>query len=122
MNQSPLHSSDYFFGNVAEQQFGRGWVIGPFVPDESDIRASKELEVKWSSHKAGDKRQEWTESEGRTTASFNISGRFSLHLSTGQFVLARPGDYLVWGPGVNHWWEAIEDSVILTVRWNLLET
>jgi hypothetical protein len=23
----------------------------------------------------------------------------------------------MWGPGVDHSWEALEDSVVLTVRW-----
>jgi hypothetical protein len=119
MDESLAHSPPAFFGNVSEQQFGRGWVIGPFVPGDDDIRASRDAEVKWSSHKAGDKRESWTEHEARTTASFHISGRFAVHLSSGQFILERPGDYLVWGPGINHWWEAIDDSVILTVRWNL---
>ena len=32
-------------------------------------------------------------------------------------VLAERGDYVVWGPGVDHSWCAEEESVVLTVRW-----
>jgi quercetin dioxygenase-like cupin family protein len=31
--------------------------------------------------------------------------------------LTRPGDYVVWGPGVDHSWRAEQDAVVLTVRW-----
>jgi hypothetical protein len=29
----------------------------------------------------------------------------------------REGDYVAWSPGVDHRGKAIEDAVILTVRW-----
>jgi quercetin dioxygenase-like cupin family protein len=32
-------------------------------------------------------------------------------------LLERQGDYVVWGPGVDHSWRAEEESVVLTVRW-----
>jgi hypothetical protein len=31
--------------------------------------------------------------------------------------LAEPGDYVLWGRGVDHSWEAEQDSVVLIVRW-----
>src|SRR2546427_161524 len=31
--------------------------------------------------------------------------------------LERPGDYVVWGPGIDHIWQAEADSVVITVRW-----
>jgi cupin superfamily acireductone dioxygenase involved in methionine salvage len=106
-----------FFGNVSTDHFGRGWVIGDFVPDRFDVRATDGVEIKWSTHPTGDRRASWTDDEHRTTASFMISGRFTIHLPGEVFVLDKPGDYLVFGAGINHWWEALEDSVMLTVRW-----
>jgi len=31
--------------------------------------------------------------------------------------LNHQGDYVMWGIGVDHRWEALEDTVIITVRW-----
>jgi hypothetical protein len=31
--------------------------------------------------------------------------------------LREQGDYVVWGPAVEHRWYAVQDSIILTVRW-----
>ena len=106
-----------FFGNATTDHFGRGWVLGSFVEPAGDVRATGDVEVKWSSHPGGSKRPAWTEEETRTTASFLVSGHFLIHLSSGTFTLRDPGDYLVWGEGVTHSWEAVEDSVVMTVRW-----
>jgi cupin superfamily acireductone dioxygenase involved in methionine salvage len=106
-----------FFGNADTDNFGRGWVVGHFVDDGNDLRATEDVEIKWSTHPAGDKRAAWTTGEHRTTISLLVSGRFTIHLSTGVFTLEKPGDYLVWGPGIRHWWEAVQDSVMVTVRW-----
>jgi hypothetical protein len=34
-----------------------------------------------------------------------------------EVLLARQGDYAMWGPGIDHHWSADEESVVLTVRW-----
>ena len=31
--------------------------------------------------------------------------------------ICEQGDYAVWGPGIDHSWEALADSVVITVRW-----
>jgi glyoxylate utilization-related uncharacterized protein len=46
-----------------------------------------------------------------------IEGRFRVKLSGGTYVLRRPGDYIMWGPGIGHSWRAEEDSVVVTIRW-----
>jgi quercetin dioxygenase-like cupin family protein len=46
-----------------------------------------------------------------------IKGRFQIDLSDASRELNTEGDYVVWGPGIDHCWRAIEDSVVLTVRW-----
>ncbi|SOD71201.1 hypothetical protein SAMN05892883_0766 [Jatrophihabitans sp. GAS493] len=35
----------------------------------------------------------------------------------GSTTLARQGDYATWGPGIDHSWQAEEDTVVVTVRW-----
>jgi quercetin dioxygenase-like cupin family protein len=31
--------------------------------------------------------------------------------------LEREGEYAVWGPGIDHTWQAEKDSVVVTVWW-----
>jgi quercetin dioxygenase-like cupin family protein len=46
-----------------------------------------------------------------------IAGNFRVDLTGASIVLEKQGDYVVWGPGIDHSWEAISDSVVVTVRW-----
>jgi quercetin dioxygenase-like cupin family protein len=55
--------------------------------------------------------------EHRTALLVLISGRFRVELPDRSVLLERPGDYVVWGHGVDHTWWADEESVVLTVRW-----
>ena len=48
---------------------------------------------------------------------FLISGRFVQKRPDREVELSKPGDYVMWGPGVVHAWKAVEDSVMLTIRW-----
>ena len=75
------------------------------------------LEVKWGIHPAGQKRPEWTEGEDRSTLVIMVSGRFRVDLSSDSVTLTRQGDYVTWGPGIDHSWQAESDSVVITVRW-----
>jgi hypothetical protein len=100
----------------------RGWLIGHFKPTD-DIRQSKDVEVKWGIHPAGDARTEWSPGIHAGTALILSTGRWQLNLrQPGQtdieaITLEHPGDYAVWGPGVDHIWHALEDSTVVTVRW-----
>jgi quercetin dioxygenase-like cupin family protein len=46
-----------------------------------------------------------------------VKGQFRIELTEGSGVLAKQGDYALWGPGIDHSWEALADSVVITVRW-----
>ena len=95
----------------------RGWILGHFISPKDLVRTTGDLEVKWGVHPAGQKRDNWTEGETRSTLLLLISGRFRLHLATGSTTLARQGDYVTWGPGIDHSWQAEEDSTVVTIRW-----
>ena len=95
----------------------RGWIVGNFIEPADDVRNSSDVEIKWGVHKAGEERAEWTTGETRTSIMFLISGHFVQKLPDREVDLAMPGDYVMWGPGVVHAWEALEDSTMLTVRW-----
>lgn len=104
-------------GNAATDGAARrGWLIGHFVP-EGDLRSSPEVEVKWGTHRAAEERQAPQQAEHRTTVVLLVSGRFEVALDGERLLLEEPGDYLMWGPGTGHSWRALDDSVVLTVRW-----
>jgi len=95
----------------------RGWLVGNFIEPPDSVLNSGDVEIKWGVHPAGEERADWTTGETRTSFMVLISGRFIQRLPDRQVELTKPGDYVSWGPGVVHAWRAIEDSVLLTVRW-----
>lgn len=109
---------DWYTGNANDDApQHRGWLLGHFIQPPTDVRATTDLEVKWGIHPAGEQRHEWVSDDARTTLVILISGRFQVQLSTGTANLVTQGDYVMWGPGIDHIWQAEEDSVVLTVRW-----
>jgi quercetin dioxygenase-like cupin family protein len=70
-------------------------------------------------HPAGQERPGgWTIGETRSTLVILVSGTFRVDLSgEGGARLQRQGDYLVWGPGIEHTWQAENDSFVITIRW-----
>lgn len=111
-------STDWHNGNAAEDgRETRGWLLGHFIDPAKGVRSSKAVEVKWGIHPAGEKRPEWTADDHRTTLVLMVQGNFRVDLTEASVTLARQGDYVVWGPGIDHTWEAISDSVVITVRW-----
>jgi hypothetical protein len=95
----------------------RGWIVSHFMGDTDDIRTSKDVEIKWGIHPAGDERADWQTDEYRTTVILLVEGRFYLALSGDDHLLNQSGDYVMWVPGVNDSWRAEEDSVVVTIRW-----
>lgn len=85
------------------------------MPD--GITKSGSVEMKWGVHTAGDARDEWVTGEIRTTVAILISGMFEMEFRDQATTLQNPGDYVMWGPGVDHRWRTLTDCVILTVRW-----
>lgn len=105
-------------GNATEDASAtRGWLVGHFIDPSQGVRSTGDLEVKWAHHPVGDKRPEWTSDDQRTTLVLLVEGNFRVDLTDGGKVLACQGDYIMWGPGIDHSWEALADSVVVTVRW-----
>ncbi|ASU79111.1 signal peptidase I [Actinopolyspora erythraea] len=110
--------TNWHSGNASDDgQDTRGWLLGHFIDPPEDVRATEALEVKWGHHASGEKRSGWTADDQRTTLLLLVQGRFRLELTEGSFTLERQGDYVVWGAGIDHFWEALTDSVVITVRW-----
>jgi quercetin dioxygenase-like cupin family protein len=111
-------TANWHQGNAADDGSAtRGWLVGHFINPSEGVRASKDVEVKWFRHPAGDKRPEWTSDDQRTTLVLLVEGNFRVDTTEGSSTMARQGDYVMWGPGIDHSWEAVEDSVVMTVRW-----
>lgn len=112
-------ADNWYVGN-ADDDAGRyrGWLLGHFV-DAADgaPRSTQAVEVKWGLHPAGQARAGWTEDDQRHTMVILVSGRFRLDLSVGTTTLERQGDYVVWEPGIDHSWQAENDSTVITIRW-----
>lgn len=105
-------------GNAFEDGRGRrGWIVGHFIDPAEGVLSDKDVEVKWATHPAGDRRAEWTSDDQRTTLLLLIEGEFRVDLSEASIALVRQGDYAIWGPGIDHSWEAVVDSLMMTVRW-----
>lgn len=110
-------SDHIYVGNAGVDAAGdRGWLLGHFKPP-GDPRHSDAVEIKWGVHPAGDERAQWATGETRTALLVLISGRFRVELPGRSVLLSEPGDYVVWGKGVDHSWRAEEQSTVLTVRW-----
>lgn len=111
-------AATWYSGNAAEDgDKNRGWLLGHFIDPAEGVRSTKDVEVKWGVHPAGEQRANWTTDDRRTTLVLLIAGRFRVELTEGPIILARQGDYLMWGPGIDHTWYAEENSTVLTVRW-----
>ena len=105
-------------GNAAEDgRDTRGWILGHFIDPSKGVQSSKDVEVKWGIHPTGDKRHEWTADDQRTTVVLLVEGNFRVDLTGTSVTLEKQGDYAVWGPGIDHSWEALSESVVITVRW-----
>lgn len=105
-------------GNAVEDGADtRGWIVGHFIDPAQGVRSNNDVEIKWATHPKGDKRPDWTSDDQRTTVVLLISGLFQVNLTTGVAVLASQGDYVMWGFGVDHSWEAMDESVVVTIRW-----
>jgi quercetin dioxygenase-like cupin family protein len=112
-----VEDGNVYVGKAAADAAGdRGWLLGHFKP-LGDVRHSDDVEIKWGVHPPGERRARWATDEKRTALLVLISGRFRVELPGRSVLLADQGDYVVWGPGVDHSWQAEDASVVLTVRW-----
>ena len=120
------NDGSFYFGNAAlDQVRNTGWFVGQFVPAEQGLRHQADVELKWGVHPDGEKRlHPWAQGHG-TTIAILIRGTLRVEFHSGntaqQVMMQREGDYVVYGPDVVHTWEAIGDTLVLTVRFPSVE-
>jgi hypothetical protein len=116
----------FYFGNAkADQVGGTGWFIGQFVPTELGLRRQTDVELKWGIHPDGEKRSRPWASQHSTTISVLVEGSLKLTFDVDgaqrEVTLRTKGDYVAFGPGVVHSWEAVGDTIVLSVRFPSVE-
>ncbi len=94
----------------------RGWVMGHFMESNSPFKTS-DFEVKWGLHHKDDSKDSSGTNTKSKTLSVLIRGKISLKFSNEEIILDKEGDYVYWGGGISHTWLALEESLILTIRW-----
>ncbi len=115
---TPDEPANWYQGNaLRDGADATGWLVGHFLPPSAGLRCTEDVEIKWFRHEAGETRADLAHSEQRTTVSILISGRFRVELNSAVVLLEHPGDYVIWGPGVDHTWTVEADSTVVTVRW-----
>jgi len=108
-------------GNVRnESKDFKNWVIGDFREDESPFKTDK-FEMKWSNRKKGyfSPAKEEGHQENKRTLGILVYGRMKIVFQDAnkEALLQDEGDYYYCKPTNRHSVEALEDSLILTLRW-----
>ncbi len=131
------------WGNAWDDLYQGGaatnWIVGAtglipvdslrFMQQENAERGiaadrAKNVAVKWFIHQPTDP-AEWgankPTSVGRTLSLLTNDGEFELFFSDGhariKVTLDRPGDFAIWGAGLEHSWTVLKTSAIVTIRW-----
>jgi hypothetical protein len=113
----PLDSLRFVGHGSPGRELGSGPSGGTAEPLEG-------LAIKWFQHTPQDD-PGWGRgkptSVGRTLSLLAGPGAFELSFRrdgrTCTLVLEHPGDFAIWGEGLEHRWRALEPSTVLTVRW-----
>jgi hypothetical protein len=106
------------FGNANEaSKDTRGWFVGHFMPGEENPLRTEGVEVKWYIHAKGDTRAQWAPGNPVKTLNILIRGHFVLLFPNQEIALEKEGDFVLFGPGTPHSYRAVEESLVLTVRW-----
>ena len=110
---------------TADQVRDTGWFVGQFIPAELGLRHQTDVELKWGIHPDGEKRPQPWANQNSTTISVLIEGalRVTFHVDGAQqeVTLRTKGDYVAFGPEVVHSWEALGDTIVLSVRFPSVE-
>jgi quercetin dioxygenase-like cupin family protein len=108
---STIHTGNAAIDNT------KGWFVGGSLDKSLGLRHTQDVELKWSTHVAGEERGSWVTNETRTAIAILISGKYEVVFRDQSAILSRQGDYVMWGTGQDHKGRALEDSIVLTIRW-----
>ncbi len=99
----------------------KDWIFGHFMEDDSPFK-NEDFEIKWGNRLKGFKAEEKNSiaEDGKCTLAILVHGKIIMTLSSLNKIveLSKQGDYFYYEPAMPHSVEALEDSLILTIRWN----
>ncbi len=86
--------------------------------DEIPEFKNSAFELKWATHKKGEKKSSIGINAKAKTLAILISGKIRYVFPQKEHILAKQGDFVYWGAEVPHSWESIEDNTVtLSIRW-----
>ena len=93
------------------------WIIGDFMKEQPEL-ISNCVEVKWSKHKKGERKPEAQVDKKRFTVTILVYGRFKQIFPNDdtEIIQENEGDLVYFAPEIKHKWEALEDSLMVTIR------
>jgi hypothetical protein len=95
----------------------RGWFLGHFMRGAGSALRTDDVELKWYVHPKGEMRDSWAPGIPVKTLNLLVRGSFVLVFPDREVALEKEGDFVLFGPGVAHSYRAVEESLVLTVRW-----
>jgi hypothetical protein len=114
-------------GNIYNiNQEYKNWFLGAFVEkDLFNTKGARDFEAKWSKREKGyvhPPKEKVIEDETCNSMVICMSGSFSYSFiqedgTYKEYPLKDVGDFVRWSPDINHKVEALENSLILTIRW-----
>ena len=112
-------ADNWYAGNANDDASQhRGWLLGHFInPAVGAAGQPARLKSNGASTLLGRNDLNGQSESRRSTLVLLISGKFRIDLTVGNVTLERQGDYITWGPGIDHSWQAEQDSIVITVRW-----
>jgi len=112
-------AKDILTGNCeGEKNKHRGWITGHFI-DKSSPLHTQDLEIKWGEHKKGEAKENPAANNQSKTLAILIYGQFQFDFPNDkkQIVLNKKGDYVFFNAKINHSWQCLKNSLVLTIRW-----
>lgn len=111
-------SNEFLTGNFNESAVEhKGWIIGHFMEVNSPF-CNQDFEIKWGKHKKGEVKGAIIQTNADSLAVLVYGKHLIKFPSLGkEVILEKEGDYLFFPKGVDHTWETLEDTLMLTIRW-----
>jgi len=109
-------------GNLSEDEYKgpekRGWFIGHFI-EKGSVFNSNDFEVKWGNHRKGCGRSVPALNTSAKTISILIKGKLAIRFpeKNKEIILSKIGDFSFHNAGIYHTSEALDDTVVITIRW-----
>jgi len=106
----------------------RGWIFGNFKENPLPFPWNyKDFEIKWADLKKGEN-SGGVKNDTIDTVTITVLVKGGPHKTTlypGEsnevaYVLEKEGDFVFWGPGVPHSWEALEKNTTISFRYKVV--